>query len=198
MWAFPEMKKAPVRGLEEIYTFLILRIFVFAQESVIKSLDRELNNVVVRVYDKHETCKVVNPIVEVRWPAVVLVEAEIVLRVYDVIVDLLVADGNDKRNSVLVMRNGQGVFVHFVVSEVGIDEIVDSRGYGEECVFAVLAVIVVIVFLICNSGVRAPAPACAAFAVAGVSVGSDVPGFLQIQVDFAKAFDVVFVPVVQV
>ena len=92
-----------MRGLEEIYTFLILRIFVFAQESVIKSLDRELNNVVVRVYDKHETCKVVDPIVEVRWPAVVLVEAEIVLRVYDVIVDLLVADGNDKRNSVLVM-----------------------------------------------------------------------------------------------
>ena len=88
--------------------------------------------------------------------------------------------------------------MHFVVGEVGVDEIVNSVGDGVECVFAVLAVAVVIVFLICNSGVRAPAPACAALAVAGVSVGSDVPGFLQIQVDFAKAFDVVFVPVVQV
>ena len=103
MWAFPEMKKAPVRGLVEIYTFLILRIFVFAQESVIKSLDRELNNVVVRVYDKHETCKIVDPIVEVRWPVVVLVEAEVVLRIYYVIVDFLVADGDDKRDCVLVM-----------------------------------------------------------------------------------------------
>ena len=92
-----------MRGLEKIYTFLILRIFVFAQESVIECLDRKFNNVIVFVYDKHETCKVVNPIVEVRWPAVVLVEAKVVLRVYYVIVDLLVADGDDKRNGVLVM-----------------------------------------------------------------------------------------------
>ena len=102
-WLYGNKKKAPVRGLERIYTFLILRIFVLAEESVVKSLDRELNNVVVRVYDKHETCKVVNPIVEVRRPAVVLVEAKVVLRVYYVIVDLLVADGDDKRNCVLVM-----------------------------------------------------------------------------------------------
>ena len=32
-----------------------------------------------------------------------LVEAKVVLRVYYVIVDLLVADGDDKRNGVLVM-----------------------------------------------------------------------------------------------
>ena len=82
---------------------MILRIFVFAEESVIEGLNRELYNIVVVVYDEHKACKVVNPIVEVRWPAVVLVEAKVVLRVYYVIVDLLVADGDDKRNGVLVM-----------------------------------------------------------------------------------------------
>ena len=92
-----------MRGLEKIYTFLILRIFVFAQESVIECLDRELDYVVLVVYDEHETSKVVNPIVEVRWPVVVLVEAEVVLRIYYVIVDFLVADGDDKRDCVLVM-----------------------------------------------------------------------------------------------
>ena len=88
--------------------------------------------------------------------------------------------------------------MHFVVGEVGVDEIVNSVGDGVECVFAVLTVAIVVVFLICDSGVRAPAPACAAFAIACVSIGSDVPGFLQVHVDFAKSFDVVLVPIVQV
>lgn len=95
-----------MRGLEKFYTYLILRIFVFAQESVIESLDRDLDNIVFVVYDKHETCKVVDPIVEVRLPVlitVMLVEAEVVLRILNVVVDLLVADGDDKRNCVLVM-----------------------------------------------------------------------------------------------
>jgi hypothetical protein len=82
---------------------IVLRIFVFTQEPVVESLDRDLNNIVVFVHDKYETCKVVNPIVEVRWPVVVLVEAEVILRVYYVIVDLLVTDANDKRDRVLVM-----------------------------------------------------------------------------------------------
>ena len=88
--------------------------------------------------------------------------------------------------------------MHFVVGEVGVDEIVNSVGNGVERIFAVLAVAVVIVFLICNSGVRAPAPAGIAFAVACVSIGPYIPGFLQVHVDFAKAFDAVIVPVVQV
>ncbi len=47
-------KKPPWRGLDRIYTFWILRIFVFAEESVIESLDWNLDDIVVFVHDKYE------------------------------------------------------------------------------------------------------------------------------------------------
>lgn len=127
-----------------------------------------------------------------------LVEAEIVFGIYDVIVDFLVADCNDERHEVLVVRNGQGVLVHLFVCEVVADECFDSCVDGVECVFAVSFVVVVIVFLIGDSGVRTPAPASATFAVAYALARLDIPRFLQVLVDFGKVFDAMLVPVVDV
>ena len=88
--------------------------------------------------------------------------------------------------------------MHFVIGEVGIDEIVDSGIDGVECGFAVLTVVVVIVFLIRDFGVGTPAPACVTLAVACILVRLDVPGFLQVLIDFGKVFDIMLVPVIDV
>lgn len=127
-----------------------------------------------------------------------LVEAEIVLGIHDVIVDLFVADCNDKRHKVLVVRNGQSVFVHLFVCEVVADECFNSGVNGVECVFAVSFVVVVVVFLVSDSGVGTPAPACTTLAVACALIWFDIPGFLQVLVDFGKVFDAMLVPVVNV
>lgn len=127
-----------------------------------------------------------------------LVEAEIVFGIFNVIVDLFVADCNDERYKVLVVRNGQGVLVHLFVCEVGVDEIVNSVSDGVECIFAVLTVVIVVVFLVGNFGIRTPAPAGVTLAVACTLIGFDIPGFLQVLVDFSKVFDAMLVPVVNV
>ena len=127
-----------------------------------------------------------------------LVEAEIVFGIFNVVVDLFVADCNDERHEVLVMGNGQGILVHLFVCEVVVDECFNSSVNGVECVFAVSFVVVVIVFLIGDSGVRTPAPASATLAVSGSLIGFDIPGFLQVLVDFGKVFDAMLVPVVNV
>ena len=111
--------------------------------------------------------------------AIVLVEAEIVFGIFNVVVDLFVADCNDERHEVLVMGNGQGILVHLFVCEVVADECFNSSVNGVECVFAVLTVVVVVVFLIGDFGVRTPAPASATFAVACILVGLDVPRFFH-------------------
>jgi len=104
-------KKPPGGGFEAC----LLWIFVFAQESVVESLDGELYDVVVGVYDEHYAGEVVNPIVKIWIPvnvAIVLVEAEIVGLVIVVgilvffVVNFFVADCNDERYKVLVVRNG--------------------------------------------------------------------------------------------
>ena len=111
-------------------------------------------------------------------------EAEVVFGVDDVVVDFFVADCNDEWHEVLVVRNCQGVLVHLFVCEVVADECFNSSVNGVECVFAVLTVVVVVVFLIGDFGVRTPAPASATFAVACILVGLDVPRFFQVLVDF--------------
>ena len=125
-------------------------------------------------------------------------EAEIVFGIFNVVVDLFVADCNDERHEVLVMGNGQGILVHLFVCKVAFDECFNSCVDGVECVFAVLTVVVVVVFLIGDFGVRTPAPASATFAVACALARLDIPGFLQVLVDFSKVFDAMLVPVVDV
>lgn len=127
-----------------------------------------------------------------------LVESKVVFGIFNVIVDLFVADCNDKRHEVLVMGNGQGVLVHLFVCEVVADECFNSSVNGVECVFAVLTVVIVVVFLVGNFGIRTPAPAGVALAVACALIGLDIPGFLQVLVDFGKVFDAMLVPVVDV
>ena len=98
-------KKPPGGGFEAC----TLWIFVFAQKSVVESLDGKLYDVVVGVYDEHCACEVVDPVVEIWIPvnaAVMLVEAEVVFGVDDVVVNFFVADCNDERYKVLVVRNG--------------------------------------------------------------------------------------------
>ena len=104
-FVFVLTKKAPGGGFEAC----TLWIFVFAQESVVESLDGELYDVVVGVYDEHCAGEVVNPVVKIWIPvnvAIVLVEAEVVFGVDDVVVDLFVTDCNDEWHEVLVVRNG--------------------------------------------------------------------------------------------
>ena len=127
-----------------------------------------------------------------------LVEAEIVFGIFNVVVDLFVADCNDERHEVLVMGNGQGILVHLFVCEVVADECFNSGVNGVECVFAVLTVVIVVVFLVGNFGIRTPAPAGVTLAVACTLIGFDIPGFLQVLVDFSKVFDAMLVPVVNV
>ena len=98
-------KKPPGGGFEAD----LLWIFVFAQESVVESLDRELYDVVVCINDEYYAGEVVDPVVEIWIPvnvAIVLVEAEVVFGVDDVVVNFFVADCNDERYKVLVVRNG--------------------------------------------------------------------------------------------
>ena len=111
-------------------------------------------------------------------------EAEIVFGIFNVVVDLFVTDCNDEWHEVLVVRNCQGVLVHLFVCKVVFDECFNSCVDGVECVFAVLTVVVVVIFLIGDFGVRTPAPASATFAVACILVGLDVPRFFQVLVDF--------------
>ena len=127
-----------------------------------------------------------------------LVEAEIVFGIFNVVVDLFVADCNDERHEVLVMGNGQGILVHLFVCEVVADECFNSSVNGVECVFAVLTVVIVVVFLVGNFGIRTPAPTGTTLAVACALARLDIPGFLQVLVDFSKVFDAMLVPVVDV
>lgn len=127
-----------------------------------------------------------------------LVKSKIVFGIFNIIVNFFVADCNDERYEVLVVRNGQSVFVHLFVCEVVSDESFDSIVNGVECVFAVLTVVVVVVFLIGDFGVRTPAPAGVTLAVACALIGLDIPGFLQVLVDFGKVRDAMLVPVVNV
>ena len=73
------------------------------------------------------------------------------------------------------MRNSQGVLVHFAIGEIGANEVVYSVADGVEYIFAVSTIVVAVVFLISDSGVRAPAPASVSFAVACIFAGLDVP-----------------------
>ena len=107
-----------------------------------------------------------------------LVESKVVFGIFNVIVDFFVADCNDEWHEVLVVRNCQGVLVHLVIGEVGVDEIVNSVSDGVECIFAVLTVVIVVVFLVGNFGIRTPAPAGVTLAVACTLIGFDIPGFL--------------------
>ena len=88
--------------------------------------------------------------------------------------------------------------MHFFVCEVFAGKNINHGVDGVECVFAVLTVVVIIVFLIGDSGVRTPAPAGVALAVSGSLIGLDIPGFLQVLVDFGKVCDAVLVPFVEV
>lgn len=106
---------------------MFLRVLVFAQESVVESLDRNFYDIVFGVDDNHYACKVVDPVVEIWLPvniAIMLVEAKVVGLVIVVgilvffVVDFFVTDCNDERHKVLVVRNGQGVLMHFFVCEV--------------------------------------------------------------------------------
>ena len=127
-----------------------------------------------------------------------LVESKVVFGIFNVVVDLFVADCNDERHEVLVMGNGQGILVHLFVCEVGVDEIVNSVSDGVECIFAVLTVVIVVVFLVGNFGIRTPAPTGTTLAVACALIWFDIPGFLQVLVDFCKVCDAMLVPVVNV